>query len=414
MYSYIRNTILASSNSIQRLLKSMINNKGNFKKVGLIVSHLLPIRKNTICFYSFSGQYNDNPKYISEAVHKLDPTIRIIWGVSENSKSSFPEYVEQIPIYSIKWFLTIGCVAVIIDNYCCCSRKIFAPIVRRKKQLYITTWHGTPLKHIALDDKNSRYKQNEAKIPVRDFQLAGCKYTADILSTAFTHKPVDVCLSGTPRNDCLVKPSLANKAILLKKLNIPSEKKVLLYAPTFRDDIEWSGLNQVRSLNINSIKTALKMRFGGDWVVVFRVHHAVISILEEDSQVTNNKFICGNIGDDMAEYLICTDVLVTDYSGSLFDFALTGRPCFLYVPDIDQYNKERGTYISLDELPYDKCRNTEDLEKAIMNFDSFSYNSKISDFQDKIGNVEDGCASERVAKSVISFVYSGRKELDKA
>jgi CDP-glycerol glycerophosphotransferase len=118
--------------------------------------------------------------------------------------------------------------------------------------------------------------------------------------------------------------------------------------------------------------------------------------------------INGNLHDDMAEYLLCADALITDYSGAMFDYALTGRPCFLYVPDRENYEKrERGFYLDFDGLPFPKSNSFAEFLNHIQLFDQDAYRNNLQSFLKQIGNIEDGYASTRILKDILSFM---RKE----
>jgi CDP-glycerol glycerophosphotransferase len=120
----------------------------------------------------------------------------------------------------------------------------------------------------------------------------------------------------------------------------------------------------------------------------------------------------GNQHDDMAEYLSVTDALITDYSGSVFDFALTGKPGFLYTPDKEHYIKdERGVYISLDELPYPHAVTAEALYELIEQYDPEASQKRIADFNEKVGNSEFGNAAEKVALCISKYLETNNKAL---
>lgn len=107
----------------------------------------------------------------------------------------------------------------------------------------------------------------------------------------------------------------------------------------------------------------------------------------------------------MAEYLQITDVLITDYSGSMYDFALTGRPCWLFALDRKHYESvERGFYMPISELPFQFLESTADLYDAIRNFDSTEYKKDIDRFLENIGNIEDGQASRRIVDDIIGYL----------
>lgn len=192
--------------------------------------------------------------------------------------------------------------------------------------------------------------------------------------------------------------------MLQSKLGLPIDKKILLFAPTFRRSIGRSGAEQMRQLDISRILAKMKQKFGGEWAFVFRVHHSVQNAINT-GEYQRDYIIDGNLHPDMAEYLACSDALITDYSGSMFDFALTKKPCFLYVPDLDAYeNEERGFYIDFEELPFPAALKSEGVIEIIDKFEVKEYERKVELFLDKIGNVEDGQAASRVVNCIVNYV----------
>lgn len=387
----------------------------------LFYSCIAPIEKNTVLFFSFHGQYNDNPKYISEKLHQKYPDIKIVWVKSSKSHENFPKYVETVEIDTWKYYKYVNCAQVVVDNYTGLRKRIFYKktiirsiknlfIKKRKRQYNISTWHGTPLKKIILDEPIYQ-KKSYKMVTNSDYIVAGCQYTKEALLSA-SKGALFVKMYGTPRNDLLIHNNI-DITELKKKLNIPINSKVVLYAPTFRNDINNSGVNQMKELEFNKILEELSTRFFGEWCFVFRVHNMVLDKIDTEqiaNKYMNYRIINGNLGDDMVEYLVCADLLITDYSGSMFDFALTGKPCFLYAPDREYYEKqERGFYMNYDELPFPKCYTSNELVEKIRNFDEVTYKGNIEKFLQDIGNIEDGYATERIVNDIQCFIETGVK-----
>ena len=118
------------------------------------------------------------------------------------------------------------------------------------------------------------------------------------------------------------------------------------------------------------------------------------------------KIINGNLNDDMAEYLACADILITDASSSMFDFALTGKPCFLYFPDVEHYDKvERGFYFDIQrDLPFPLSVNFDELCEQIQSFDEEKYAVGIKELLENIGNIDDGNSSKRVVEYIVEHI----------
>lgn len=383
----------------------------------MIISRLLPIEK-VVLFDSFSGQYNDNPKQIAKALHEKDPTIKIVWVQSSKSREQFPSYAKTVAYNSNEYYRYILRAKVVVDNHVGLRNTFIRTgrfkeklrgwfVKKRKKQLCISTWHGTPLKRIGGDEINSTLKGYKT---CSDYIVAGCDLTKNALETAFFHA-VPVKKYGTPRNDVFFEK--ADIAYLKNKLNIPQNYKVILFAPTFRNDLDNSGVAQIASLDFEKLFKNLKARFGGEWCFVFRVHQLVLSKINvgEIAEKYGDRVINGNLCDDMAEYLLCADALITDYSGSLFDFALTKKPCYLFSLDRAHYEQEeRGFYLSYNDLPFPKADSPEELYVAIENFNSLEYEEGVEKFLQDIGNVEEGCASTRIAEDIYAFMHTQKSK----
>ena len=379
----------------------------------VILQSCLPVIKGTALFRSFNGQYNDNPKYISEELHKREPEMKIVWAIKDGSPESFPKYVKTVEINSKEYIKYVARAEVVVDNYAglrtnflgennFLKRLAFSLASRRKRgQLNISTWHGTPLKHIALDEPNYKNKSFSRAYVNADLMLAGCDVTANAYKTALGWGK-ETLMCGTPRNDILFKTP---KSDLKSKLGIPSDKKVILFAPTFRNNVEMSGISQLKSLNMEKLLDTLKERFGEEWCFVFRSHNLVMSKIQDEGLKINEDMINGNQFPDMAEYLSVADVLLTDYSSSMFDYMLTGKPVFLYTPDLDDYkNSERGFYFEIDSTPFSISETVDDLMDKIAKFDSKLYKEKVDDFLKKIGNVENGVASKITVDEILKRI----------
>ena len=383
------------------------------KALTILCNRFAPAYKNTVLFDAFGGQYNDNPKRIEKALHEKDSSIRIVWVKSWKSKEQFPEYAKTVEHDSKEYYKYLLRSQVVVDNHVG-LRSTFVQsgnfkeklrgffTKKRKNQLCISTWHGTPLKRIAGDELNSPMKGYKT---CSDYVVAGCDLTKNALQSAFFHA-VPIKKYGTPRNDVLINGK-GDIDALKEKLGLPKGYKIILFAPTFRKDVENSGVLQMRVIDFEKLLQSLRKRFGGEWCFVFRVHQNVLKEInvKEISEKYGERVINGNLHDDMAEYLLCTDILITDYSGSLFDFALTKRPCYLFTLDREHYEKEeRGFYLPYGELPFLKADSPQELYEKIENFEESSYQQGLESLLKEIGNVEDGKASQRVADDIYAFI----------
>ncbi len=393
-----------------------------------------PISKKLIALFdAFAGQYTCNPKYILLKLHEKAPNIKAYFLVSQkhNPADSLPDFVRPVRYGSLKhrllWrrcnvFVTNG---VSIANEESPALQISRPKIYKaflKKKLIISTWHGSgALKKCWLDEvrRHSDGIQRPESEVFTDFLLAGGRKSAAVLSTFINRrKPFPVSLTGTPRCDILVNGN-ADVAALKEKLCLPKNKKIILFAPTFRsklgsngENAYESGIRQMEALDVERLLDALSERFGGEWAFALRAHHAVV-VEMRDRRSEMPAVIDGNIGDDMMEYLLCADVLLTDYSSSMADFALTRRPCFLFALDRAHYeNEERGFYFDYDSLPFPFADSCNALIGNIRAFDEVTYKEGIAKYLDMLGRVEDGKAAERVADCILHYVRTGEKRLE--
>lgn len=387
----------------------------------LIEYKILPIKKNLWVFTSFEGQYSDSPKYISERLYEVNPSIDIVWLVDREKINQLPQYVKGVDISGAEAKLIRCRASVIVDNIYGgngfylregsrvekIKLKIVERLVAKKGQHIYTTWHGTPLKRMGRDQIGNK---------VFDFvcpnttMLLGNSFTLDIMRH-LTYNKIQMELIGSPRNDILFKGQ--DERVKCKiKLGLPNEKKIFLYAPTFRNDgvdvqgknVLRSGINQLKEIDLDELFRILNVRFGGDWLLVLRFHYHVTNMVdwEELNEKYDGRIINGNVNDDMAEYLMCTDVLLTDASSCMFDFAITKRPCFIYFPDLDNYqNKERGFYLDINSLPFSIATTFDELATNMMMFDEKKYIFGIESMLQELGYNDDEKASERIVDYIL-------------
>lgn len=377
--------------------------------------YFFKINRNTVLFCSFFGQYNDNPKYVSEKLHEIAPGLRIIWVHSTKGRDSIPSYVKQVEYGSIKYLYYLYTSQVVVDNHtglrsggCHNKNRIMNLYYRlrsskKKGQFTLSTWHGTPLKRIALDEPGGESINFYYNC---DLLLSGCHFTTRCLTTAHRNS-IYIEETGTPRNDILLDGTVDVDS-LKRRLGLPLNKKIVLYAPTFRNNLYLSGVRQItEDFKYSELLGVLSDKFGGDWCFAYRVHNLVLQRIDVDRLGQNQEvsIVNANQHDDMAEYLKCIDVLITDYSASLFDITLTEKPCFLYTPDYESYkNSERGFYMDFDQLPFSHAKTVSSLLKNISEFSKTNYELKRKDFLVKIGNKEGGNASTLVAKKIVAFI----------
>src|SRR5690625_297037 len=375
----------------------------------IYICRMLPIKQNKVLFFSYYGaQYGCNPKYISKyLVENSQPnTFDIVWAFIEPSSNTSNESSRKVKMMSLKYFYELCTAKVVITNY-----RTTDFFVKRKKQFYILTWHSSlRLKQIEKDAENvlptsyiKMAKKDSAKC---DLLLSGCQFSTNIFKSAFWYDG-EIFEQGTPRNDLFFWRNEQLRESVLKRLNISIGKKVILYAPTFRSDNDLGVYN----LDDLCVRQTLENKFGGDWVVLVKLHPHLIS--ESGKLMGGNNVVDVTKYDDIQELLMIADVLISDYSSLIFDFAITKRPCFLYVPDLQEYAKrERNLYFELNELPFINALSQEQLILEMKQFQPEKYEKDIDVFLKRIGSFENGNASKSLMKQIEEVCFNdGRDEV---
>lgn len=386
--------------------------------LGLIVYKIAPIKKNCFVFTSFSGHYSDNTRSISEKLHEMHPEAEIVWLLRPEIEN-VPGYIKKVRYGSLLSYWMRGRATAQIDNvYGFRANFIFDNSIRtkiriflfeklgnKKRQPIIATMHGTAFKKIGRAQIGNNVLGFSCP---NTYLVVGDKYTEESLEYITFGKCIMSTL-GWPRNDVLFNCDVEK---IRKKLGIPFDKKVLLFAPTFRNDgkdtdgknLDRSGLNQLKEIDFDCLFDELSQRFGGEWMMVCRFHYHVANKVNwsDLEKKYPGKFINGNKSDDIAEYLACCDLLMTDSSSSMFDFANTERPCFLYFPDLDNYrDKERGFYYDIGSLPFPLASSFRDLITCIRSFNYDEYQAGIHELLNRIGSMDDGKSAERF----VNFIW---------
>ena len=208
--------------------------------------------------------------------------------------------------------------------------------------------------------------------------------------------------TGMPRNEIFFYPEkmaeLRQKVFDYFGLSFHSDIKIVLYAPTYRGLTGYKeGGEDIRiTPDYKQLLNSLGEKYGGKWVLFFRSHYFDSSLMEKlpDSVVYATKY------EDMQELLCAADVLITDFSSSMWDFALTKRPCFLYAPDLQQYIDDRGFYTDPFTWPFPMAQSDAELTKTILSFDDAAYKRAVEKHLADFGSYENKDACAKVCKAI--------------
>ena len=374
------------------------------------------IDEKTILFEVFGGRnYSCSPKYIYEKMITMPEfkDYKFVWSFIEPSTHEVKEAENLILVkHASKEYY----------KYCASSKywivnSIMSEHIKKKKdQIYVQCWHGTPLKKLRNDIEVSGSvlntvqeirKRNDRDASRFDFFISPSKFATEKFTSAFNlvnlGKKDIIIEEGYPRNELLFTHKKEDVKKIKEKFNIPENKKIIFYLPTFRDNQHTSGVGYTYSLNIDFDR--LKEKFSDKYVILFSPHYFVsnsIDLSKYDGFVINvNEKL-----DDINELYIVSDIIMTDYSSVFFDFANLKRPMLFYMYDIDDYkNNLRDFYLDLEELPGPIAKTQEELEYNIENIAEISkkYEDKYKAFNEKFNYLDDAEATTRVIKKIFKI-----------
>ncbi len=417
----------ASKKSVFKYMEIKAMKRGNYKYSYMISKfrkYLSTIRSKqyvadiysrkidkTIIYESFNGKsFADSPRMLYFYLNSALPEYKHI-VVTDNQKlkeklnSSNIDTVEK---YSKQYFKIYQKAKVWIAN-----TRLTPQIEKKDEQLYIQTWHGTPLKKLANDQtvisipdvtlEEYLYEFNK-ETSRWDFVISPSETASERFKTAFNLNDEQILTLGYPRNDDLVQLNDDTYINQLKqKYDIPSNKKVLLYAPTWRDNdrTDIGKYNFKLKLDLDAFSKELS----NEYVLLIRAHYLVSEHLNLEDY--KNVYDLSETN-DINELFLMSDVLITDYSSVYFDYANLRRPILFFAYDKDEYaNDIRGFYLPYEsDLPGPVFETSEALINFIKRkqYESIPQSNVYKNFTGKYNTLDDGEATKRVGEKIISIL----------
>ncbi len=334
------------------------------------------------CIANEGKIYGCSPKYISEYILSNSSEYQVYWIFDKHTDvSEVDPRIHIVKPFSLKYLWTINTAGFVFNNFR--SRFYNLSWKKRNAQKYIMTWHGPmPLKKIEKDvtagDRNTYIEIIDKDNKCCDLMLSCSKFTTELIRRAMDYKG-EVLEEGVPRNDILFKTKTFSKLKekVFSKYNISNNEKVVLYAPTFRTNHGTDKYN----IDWSIVSPALNKFFYSDkFVILYRLHPDLL-IKFDFGEECNGRII--NVSDylDIQELLCVADLFITDYSSTMFEFALLKKPCILFASDYETY--DRQFYFDIQKLPFPLATNSESLAVNIMEFDKILYNNKVNLFMSK-------------------------------
>lgn len=379
------------------------------KKRYIRIKKHTPTEEKTVVFESFLGrQYGCSPKalFLEMVRNSAYAEYEKIWMFTCPDKYKSLEKYPKTKV--VKYGSKDYCEGYARAKYWITNYHLSKGIEKKEDQIYVQTWHGTPLKKIGCDvpktelltgDRKRAYKEYEREGRIIDYMPSPSAFYSEKVASAFKlGAQATVLETGYPRNDALFTWSQNKCNKIKKKLHLTNEKRVILYAPTWRDDQHTAGTGYTYQLGIDF--DALKENLEEEWVILFRAHYLISSSFD----FAKYEGFVRNVSeyDDINDLYLVSDMLITDYSSVFFDYANLKRPMLFYMYDYEKYkNQLRDFYFDISEIPGPVIKREKDISEDIQKlWEQFIYDEKYERFNNKFNPFQDAC-SERVLQEII-------------
>ena len=350
-----------------RLIKNLLGKL--IRLLYRLVYRLIPCQNDTVLFISFHGRgYSDNPmalhKYMS--THLKYQKYRCIFAIKNHKEKNIEiENAKIIEYFSIPYFYYLA-----RSKYWIVNCKLPKYVLKKPNQIYLQTWHGTPLKKLAHDievpegttfyrsemtveQMRSTYDNDVSKY---NYMISPSAFTTEVFQSAFKIDRARLIETGYPRNDILSNYKEHDLDVIKSKLKIPKDKKVILYAPTFRGNI-YQGM---KSVDFDAKK--LLDQLGDQYVLVYKLHPLLL-----DKPITDDQRIINLNHEDTHDLFTISDMLISDFSSIIFDYSFFNKPMYFFVPDLDEYLSTLGCFVDYQKImPGAICLNENQLADAII------------------------------------------------
>lgn len=400
--------LLSKNKYISRIAKSLIlfYNLCICRTISVFVKFDLRV----IIFDSYLGKsFSCNPRYIYEEM-RGDPYFKdyqFVWVTRKNNKFGLDDNVICVNYKSLKYYYYLS-----KAKYWVFNSKMPKSLKKNKGQIYLQTWHGTPLKKLARDIEigsdatfyrskitwEQMIKGYDDDVKRYDYLISPNHYSTKKFLSAFNIPENKIIETGYPRNDILTNYNLVDVSNIKTRLNIPKDKKVILYAPTWRDNsFSSNGYEFKPKVDFKKWKDEL----GDDYYVIYKPHYLIVNNINKNE--VKDFIYHAKANDNINDLYLISDVLITDYSSVFFDFGILKRPILFYMYDLEEYEQElRGFYFSINNLPGPIIKDENNLINAIENIGTIEdeYVNKYSEFHSQFCYLEDGNASKRVINEV--------------
>lgn len=365
--------------------------RGLIANILLKVFWLLPIKKKIVFTSYYGKQYSDNPRCIYEKMRQLRSDIEYVWFMSDKATV---KGAKVVPYFSVRAIYHLATSRMWIDN----SRKNNW-VEKRNGQIYIQTWHGDVC--IKMIEKDAAASLGEEYVSaamndssIADLMISGSKFRSKSYKESFWYSG-EILELGTPKSDVLYWDQNAAKQKVCSHYHLETSLRIALYVPTFRD----SGDISCYSVDYERVMNTLEKRWGGQWVFIVRLHPYVQDL--KDKVIYTGKVLNGTEYESCDELIISSDLIITDYSGTMFSGLEANKKVLLFATDYYDYKNERSTYFDIKALPFPFSESNDQLIDNINSFDEKLYNQECAALKSQLGFFNSAESTDKVVDELL-------------
>jgi CDP-glycerol glycerophosphotransferase len=387
---------LAKTYSPTRLAGALRRRAGQYLRKWQYRPQATRTLKNQVLFESFQGKViGDNPLDIFNELKRARPDLKFLWTTGPNTQA--PEGAKGVRFASREWLDALATSKYLVNNtnWPWYFRKVTG-------QVYLQTWHGTPLKRLGRQIPNNNLTKSyldtmDREAAAWDYLISPNPFCTEVFPQAFGYSG-RILETGYPRNDRLSTSSGADRQRIRESIGVANPATiVVMYAPTWRD-YKRSATGNWESVTFMDKDIELPEGFQ----MIYRGHtntHAAHKAEVAGRAIDVTKY------PDVTELYLAADVLITDFSSVMFDYTVTGKPIMFLAPDLERYRAERGFYFDFEtEAPGPILKTDQEVLVALTKLETISseYHAKYRAWQQKFNSLEDGQAAKRVVDTVFN------------
>lgn len=357
------------------------------------IFYFFKIDENKILFMAGRNLIDENPKALYFYIKENCPNdFKTFWLVTRKTNTNMLTKGDFVYYNSLKGLYTLA-----TSKYWICSQSIGNVLKKKKNQIYIQTWHGYgPSKKMGYDINNDIKRPPLPHIKEWDYFIASSPLDKQIIISSTGYNKHTVILGSAITDEILKTNKNINKKNKIKKeLGINEtdfNKKIILYAPSFRDSLLDNKTINLKISNLTKLE---------NFIILVRVHPLVREKI--DTSIFSKNIINACFYPDSSELLGITDILISDYSSIISKFAILNKPIILYAYDLNLYLKERGFYLDYKKyMPAPIVYKEKDLLETILNIENIykKFENKLIDFNKQFNYLNDGHVCERFIQKI--------------